>query len=99
MAGEDAGNIAEKYIGTYSSVDTTRKSEGAGLDAGEAGSKRSVNKFRVTPERLRNLPDKHVIYINKAKDRNIYEAVMDVNLLPPVPQKKSKNASKKVATR
>lgn len=93
LAGEDAGNVAEKYIGTYSSVDTTRKSEGAGLDGGETGSKRSVNKFRITPERLRNLPDKTVIYINKAKDRKLYEAVMDVNLLPPVPQKKSKSVS------
>ncbi len=94
LAGEDAGNVAEKYIGTYSSVDTTRKSEGAGLDTGETGSKRSVNKFRVTPEKLRNLPDKTVIYINKAKDRKLYEAVMDVSVLPPIPQKRSTNKHK-----
>lgn len=94
LAGEDAAKIAEKYIGTYSSVDTTRKSEGAGLDTGEAGSKRSVNKFRITPERLRNLPDMHVIYINRAKDRKLYEMVIDPSILPPLPQKKSTKEQK-----
>lgn len=95
LVGKDASNIAENYLGTYSSVDTTRKSEGAGLDVGEAGSKRSVNKFRITPERLHNLPDKHVVYINKTEDNKLYEAVMDVSILPPISQKKIKSQKRK----
>lgn len=85
LVGADAALIAEKYIGTYSSVDTTRKAEFGGLDGSETGSKRSVNKFRVSPDTLRNLENLVFIYINRARGGKIYKVKIDPKKpIPPI---------------
>ncbi len=94
LVGADAALIAEKYIGTYSSVDTTRKAEFGGLDGSETGSKRSVNKFRVSPDTLRNLENLVFVYINRARGGKIYKAKLDPTKDFVRPQKASSKAKK-----
>ena len=95
VSGKDAQRLAEEF-GTYNTVDTTRKSAGAGLDDDDAGSKRNVNKFVVAPDRLRNLRSLRVIYINKERDNVVYEVKLDPSVLPRIPQgDKQKNGKSK----
>ena len=83
--GADAEEIASIF-GTYNTVDTTRKSAAADLDDADAGSKRNVNKFRVAPDRLRDLKSLTIIYINKERDNVVYQATLDPRVLPRIPQ-------------
>lgn len=78
--GKEAEEIASIF-GTYNTVDTTRKSAAADLDDADAGSKRNINKFRVAPDRLRNLKSLEVIYINKERDNVVYQVKLDHNML------------------
>ena len=97
--GKDAEEIASIF-GTYNTVDTTRKSAAADLDDADAGSKRNVNKFRVAPDRLRNLKSLTIIYVNKERDNIVYQTTLDPSVLPPIHKKinaakgKKKNASR-----
>lgn len=84
--GSDAEEMASIF-GTYNTVDTTRKSAAADLDDADAGSKRNVNKFRVAPDRIRDLKSLTVIYINKERDNVVYQATLDPSVLPKIPQK------------
>ena len=83
--GKDAEEIASIF-GTYNTVDTTRKSAAADLDDADAGSKRNINKFRVAPDRLRELRSLTVIYTNKERDNVVYQATLDPSVLPRIPQ-------------
>ena len=87
--GKDAEEIASIF-GTYNTVDTTRKSAAADLDDADAGSKRNVNKFRVAPDRLRDLKSLTIIYINKERDNVVYQATLDPSVLPPISTMKGK---------
>ena len=87
--GKDAEEIASIF-GTYNTVDTTRKSAAADLDDADAGSKRNVNKFRVAPDRLRDLKSLTIIYINKERDNVVYQATLDPSVLPPITSLKGK---------
>lgn len=91
--GADAEEIAGIF-GTYNTVDTTRKSAAAGLDDADAGSKRNVNKFRVAPDRLRELSSLTVIYTNKEKGKEIYQATLDPSVLPRIPGDKTNGKPK-----
>lgn len=67
---KDAERVAN-IIGTYETIETTRKSSGSGLDPAGTGTKKIVHEYKVSPDTIKELPPLKAIYYNKRNTDNV----------------------------
>lgn len=67
---QDAEKMSN-IIGTYDSIETTRKVSGQLLDPSGAGTKKPVHEYKVSPDYIKELPPLNAVYYNKANPSTV----------------------------
>ena len=60
---EDEAEDFANAVGTYKTIETTYKTAGRWID--EAGTKKWIDRYYLSPNEIKNLKDKHCVVINK----------------------------------